>query len=197
MWAPFEDQAEWNLACWLIKNVGQKSIDEYLKLPIVSSNNLVFHIQTKLYLKIQQHVQLSFHNTYSFLKKINELPSGPEWICNVVDVTGDCNGEDGMLMRKQLELWHHDPVKCIQDLIGNPAFCDHLVYGPEHLYADSQGVNHIIDETWTADWWWNTQASVKVYIILDSVAYMEFDYRKIYQWAQQLLSSFLLQIRLS
>ncbi|KAF8223722.1 hypothetical protein L208DRAFT_1315423, partial [Tricholoma matsutake] len=150
-WAPFEDQAEWDLACWLIKNVGQKSIDEYLKLPIVSLDNLVFRIQTKLYLKIQQHAQLSFHNTYSFLKKIDKLPSGPEWTCDVIDVTGDHEGEDGMLMREQLELWHCDPVECIQDLIGNPAFHDHLADRPEHVYADSRGGNCIIDKTWTAD----------------------------------------------
>lgn len=36
-WAPFDNQEEWDLAQWLMKNVGQKSIDEYLKLPIVSS----------------------------------------------------------------------------------------------------------------------------------------------------------------
>ena len=35
-WAPFRNQKEWELVQWLIKNVGQKSIDEYLKLPIAS-----------------------------------------------------------------------------------------------------------------------------------------------------------------
>lgn len=35
-WAPFDSQEEWDLAQWLMKNVGQKSIDQYLKLPIVS-----------------------------------------------------------------------------------------------------------------------------------------------------------------
>ena len=35
-WAPFENQKEWDLAWWLIKNVGQTSIDEFLRLPIVS-----------------------------------------------------------------------------------------------------------------------------------------------------------------
>jgi hypothetical protein len=35
-WAPFESREEWELATWLMKNVGQKSTDEYLKLPIVS-----------------------------------------------------------------------------------------------------------------------------------------------------------------
>ena len=35
-WVPFEDQDEWELAEWLMMNVGQNAMDKYLKLPIVS-----------------------------------------------------------------------------------------------------------------------------------------------------------------
>ena len=35
-WAPFEDEEEWQLVEWLIRNVGQKQTDCFLKLPIVS-----------------------------------------------------------------------------------------------------------------------------------------------------------------
>jgi hypothetical protein len=35
-WEPFASKEEWELAGWLMKNVGQKSTDEYLKLQIVS-----------------------------------------------------------------------------------------------------------------------------------------------------------------
>jgi hypothetical protein len=35
-WEPFASEEEWDLTKWLIKNVGQRSTDEYLKLPIVS-----------------------------------------------------------------------------------------------------------------------------------------------------------------
>jgi hypothetical protein len=35
-WGPFEDEDEWRLAEWLIRNVGQKQTDIFLKLPIVS-----------------------------------------------------------------------------------------------------------------------------------------------------------------
>ena len=35
-WSPFEDEDEWRLAEWLIRNVGQKQTDIFLKLPIVS-----------------------------------------------------------------------------------------------------------------------------------------------------------------
>jgi hypothetical protein len=35
-WAPFENEEEWELAHWLMKNVGQTKTDDFLKLPIVS-----------------------------------------------------------------------------------------------------------------------------------------------------------------
>ena len=35
VWGPFADEAEWELAEWLLRNVGQKQSDAYLKLPIV------------------------------------------------------------------------------------------------------------------------------------------------------------------
>jgi hypothetical protein len=35
-WGPFEDQDEWELAKWLIKNVGHKQINAFLNLKIVS-----------------------------------------------------------------------------------------------------------------------------------------------------------------
>ena len=35
-WTPFKDEDEWQLAEWLIWNVGQKQTDDFLKLPIVS-----------------------------------------------------------------------------------------------------------------------------------------------------------------
>ena len=34
-WGPFDSEEEWELAEWLIRNVGQKQTDAFLKLPIV------------------------------------------------------------------------------------------------------------------------------------------------------------------
>ncbi|KAG6821782.1 hypothetical protein H0H92_000911, partial [Tricholoma furcatifolium] len=61
-WAPFAGEEEWELATWLMKHVGQKSTDEYLKLPIVRNAG-----------------NLSFQNNYTFLQKVDALPTGPEW----------------------------------------------------------------------------------------------------------------------
>ena len=35
-WTPFHNEKEWELAQWLIKNVGHKSMDKFLRLSIVS-----------------------------------------------------------------------------------------------------------------------------------------------------------------
>ncbi|KAF8233248.1 hypothetical protein L208DRAFT_1267596, partial [Tricholoma matsutake] len=110
-WAPFASQEEWDLSQWLMKNVGQNSIDEYLKLPIVSTQYAAIN-------STRECSGLSFHNTYSFLKKIDQLLTGPEWICDSVAVDGDCAGEDGKMMSEDLELWRCDPVECIQELLG-------------------------------------------------------------------------------
>ena len=35
-WTPFQDEEEWELAHWLMLNVGQNATDKFLRLPIVS-----------------------------------------------------------------------------------------------------------------------------------------------------------------
>lgn len=77
----------------------------------------------------------------------------------MIDVVGDVVAEDGSTRREQLELWRRDPVECVMELIGNPAFRDAMAYVPERAYADSEGKNRIYDEMWTADWWWDVQVS--------------------------------------
>jgi hypothetical protein len=40
---------------------------------------------------------------YSFLKKIDQLPTGPEWVCESVKVDGDHTGEASKMMFEELE----------------------------------------------------------------------------------------------
>ncbi|KAG6839374.1 hypothetical protein C0991_003198 [Blastosporella zonata] len=140
LWEPFESEEEWELAMWLLKNVGQKSTDEYLKLPIIRNAG-----------------NLSFQNNYMFLKKVDALPTGPEWHCEVVTVRGDRLGEDGRFMTEDLELWFRNPVECVKELIGNPAFEKMMAYLPEQVFQDPACQERIYDEMWTGDWWWNLQ----------------------------------------
>lgn len=158
-WAPFASEQEWALAIWLMKNVGQKSTDEFLKLQIVSILCLPFikkWILTKIE-EINSKEKLSFYNSYSFLKKVDQLPTGPEWKCSIIKVSGDVLDEDGKTRSEQLELWYCDPIECIKELIGNPAFKDYISYVPERVYMDKEGKVRVFDEMWTGDWWWEIQ----------------------------------------
>ena len=60
-------------------------------------------------------------------------------------------------MTEEVELWRRDPIECIRELIGDPAFKDSLSYTPEKVYADAEGRERVYDEMWTGDWWWDVQ----------------------------------------
>lgn len=80
------------------------------------------------------------------------------------EITGDEPDERDPTKKRTevVELWRRDPVDCIRELIGNPAFRDSMRYAPERLYKDKNGKNQVFDEMWTGDWWWKTQVSCKV-----------------------------------
>lgn len=88
------------------------------------------------------------------MKKIDKLPTGPEWFCD--NVVGDVNGPNGEPLTEELELWRRDPVDCCRELMGNPAFEDFMAYEPVRMTRD--GVRYY-GEMNTSDWWWNAQVS--------------------------------------
>ena len=102
---------------------------------------------------------VSFENMHSFLKHVDSLYAGPGWICQTIDVEGDVVSKNGTKKWEMLELWQRDPVECVEELIGNPALRGMMAYVPEHVDADAKGENHIYDEMWTGEWWWETQVS--------------------------------------
>ena len=91
------------------------------------------------------------------MKKVDKLPIGPKWNCSLIKVDGDLLDDDGNTMSEQLELWFRDPVECVKELIGNPAFKDRISYVPERVYTDDEGKVRVYDEMWTGTWWWDTQ----------------------------------------
>ena len=62
-------------------------------------------------------------------------------------------------MVEELELWHRNPLECIQELISNPSFKDNIMFKPTKFFTNEACTNHIIDEAWIANWWWKTQVS--------------------------------------
>lgn len=70
---------------------------------------------------------------------------------------GDQSDEEGRTS-ESLEVWARDPLECIKELIGNPAFADHMEYSPKRLWkGPKRHGRRVFNEAWTADWWWKTQ----------------------------------------
>ncbi|KAI5987799.1 hypothetical protein EDC04DRAFT_2993988 [Pisolithus marmoratus] len=113
VYSPFKDCKEWKLAQWLINNVNQWATDDFLKLQVI----------------------------------VDKLPTSPEWKCELVhtygdveDIGHDLKGEEDPIMDgEEMELWMHNPVTCIRELIRNPAFHGDIAYTPEKVYTDCQG----------------------------------------------------------
>ncbi|KAG6807396.1 hypothetical protein H0H92_007747 [Tricholoma furcatifolium] len=72
-WSPFASYEDWKLAKWVMTaGISQAKIDSLLALP-----------------SIFKKAKPSFHNARSLLKLIDALPHGPEFKCQVLEITGD------------------------------------------------------------------------------------------------------------
>ncbi|KAK0220172.1 hypothetical protein IW262DRAFT_1448538 [Armillaria fumosa] len=128
IWGPFADEDDWEMAKWLIKHVGQQVADDFLKLKMIVGK-----------------AQPSYKNKDQLLDRIDSLPAR--------DLT---NGE-GQARTEELELWYRDPVECIWELMENPALRDSMKYTPEHVVLNQACEVDVINEMWTASWWWELQ----------------------------------------
>ncbi|KAK6980949.1 hypothetical protein R3P38DRAFT_3294138 [Favolaschia claudopus] len=142
-WAPFETREEWELAQWLMTSgISQGKMDELLKLKAV-----------------REKINPSYHNSRSFYQRIDALPRGPGWKCELFSLTGDEVDGKGRPKTEVVELWYRDPVECIKELLGNPLFKDQG-YEPCRLFkkfVNEKLENRKFSEMWTADFWWEVQ----------------------------------------
>jgi hypothetical protein len=73
---------------------------------------------------------------------VDGLPTGgPEWTCDIITIASDAMDEEGETLTEDVELWRRNPVKCVQELMGNAAFKDVMAFTPEKVFADAEGKN--------------------------------------------------------
>ena len=75
------------------------------------------------------------------------------------ELEGDKLDEEENPKKEVIELWRRNPVECVKELMGNPAFRDVMRYAPERVYDDEDGKSRVYNEMWPGDWWWNLQVS--------------------------------------
>jgi hypothetical protein len=121
-------------------------------------------IKLNLTCQTKKQTQPSYLSNYLLLKKIDSLPAKPGWKYKTIKVKGDAIGVDGKPATKSIELWFRDPIECMQGLIGNPTFREHMSYVPQKVFTSRSGTTRIYDETWTGDWWWTMQVREQVFV---------------------------------
>ena len=111
--------------------------------------------------QIQNSSCVSFHNSHSLFQKIDALPSGPRWSCELFEVEGDVLNESGAPRTETVELWRRNPIESIQELIGNPEFKHYMKYAPYRLYMDESGTDQCWDKMATGSCWWDIQVRLR------------------------------------
>lgn len=154
---PFKSESDWRFAEWAAKNLGQGQTNEMLELEFVSEFVRLF-ATSGIDVPFPQIKESdpSFHNARKLFQKIDSLPEGPGWIRDIIEVDTGYNA-DGSPRKEEVQLWRRDPVECIAQLIGDPAFDGHIAYGPEKTFVDDEGKTRCYSEMWTGNWWWETQ----------------------------------------
>ena len=71
------------------------------------------YVILKTYKQTKDRSGLSFKNKRAFFRKIDSLPRGPGWECEIFEATGDEVDEKGQPRKEVFELWKRNPVDCI------------------------------------------------------------------------------------
>lgn len=88
------------------------------------------------------------------MEAIDTLPTGPKWNVQEITLKGELGEED-------VEFYYRDALECVEELMGNPMFKEHMKYAPErHWKGGKRAKNRQYNECWTGDWWWKIQVSL-------------------------------------
>lgn len=134
---------------------------------------------------------LSFNNKRTFFQKVDSLPQGPGWQCEVFESKGDLLDATGKPQIEYLELWKRNPVECVEELISNPLFRDHMKYAAEQIFEDCFGENRMFNEMWTGERWEELQVSTEKSKSSPETRSCNFRYRNSYRKVLHLLLAFL------
>ncbi|KAG2357812.1 hypothetical protein BDR07DRAFT_1296735, partial [Suillus spraguei] len=113
---PFVDQAEWQLAKFLVQQLTQTDINRFLKLD---------------WCRFKSRHSPSFKSADQLFGWIDALPSGPEWQSMTLEFTN-------YTTEWPIKLIWRDGLEVIKDLFANPIFSNHMMYDPHIVMTGSE-----------------------------------------------------------
>ncbi|KAG1861251.1 hypothetical protein F4604DRAFT_1882465 [Suillus subluteus] len=128
-WYPFDGPGEWSLAKFLVENLTQTQIDQFLKLD-----------WTRERPAFKSKDELFFY--------LDLLPGrGPKWQCTEFRLKG-YESEQPIYL-----IWR-DALEVAKQLFANPVYANHMCYDPHKVYNRTE---REIGEFWTTDEAWTLQ----------------------------------------
>ncbi|KAG1888129.1 hypothetical protein F4604DRAFT_1916048 [Suillus subluteus] len=133
-WYPFDGPGEWSLVKFLVENLSQTQIEQFLKLE---------------WFKTRERPQ--FKSKDELFYYLEQLPGhGPKWQCTEFCLKG-------YKTKQPIHLIWRDGLEVVKQLFSNPVYANHMCYDPHHIY---NGQECEIGEFWTSDDAWNIQACI-------------------------------------
>jgi len=137
--SPFSCEEESRLAHWCVKhNLSRAAINELIRNPMMATvSNFT-----------SSHALFKRLNKMCYAMGIDSWRSGNVCYNRLADPN---NLHDDDYTR----FIYHNPVQCIEFLVQQPAFRDHMLYAPAKEFNDAD--ERIYSEVKSSDWWWNEQ----------------------------------------
>lgn len=138
-WAPFDNEKEFRFAEWVVKHrISKTAVDELLKSPAFGGNH-TFTSAYSLFKKLDNMVyELGMHTWKTGKVSFNRSDTG-----NRISTTA------------YTSFYYRNPVTCIEFLLRQSAYKEHMTYAPVREYNDEN--ERVYSELHTGDWWWRMQ----------------------------------------
>ncbi|KAH0838793.1 hypothetical protein J3R83DRAFT_7187 [Lanmaoa asiatica] len=121
LYFPFALCKEWQFALWLLCS----------RLSLTAINLL-------LALDILQDILLSFHTGKQLHPQAEVLPSGPAWLCEIMEP--ECP------TKQLIQFFCCRPLECLQSLLSHPLLAQHISFVPCQVWTSAAKICHIYEE---------------------------------------------------
>ena len=135
-WYPFCNEKEYRFAEWVVKHrISKTAVDELLKSPAIQGDH-------------------TFRSAYLLFKKIDNMTYDlgmHTWKSGRVSFDRSNQNAGNQLT----QFYYRDPVPCIEFLLRQTAYKEHMTYAPVKEYNEQN--ERVYLELHTGDWWWRMQ----------------------------------------
>ncbi|KIY61666.1 hypothetical protein CYLTODRAFT_495138 [Cylindrobasidium torrendii FP15055 ss-10] len=131
---PFASKLDWEVAKWMVsEGIAHSAFDRLLQID-----------------GVKEKLGLSFKNTAGVHRTLEDVPRrAGKW--HIKHLTFPDREDDPFILR------HRDILEAVKALWGDPKFAGRIVYRPSKVFTDRGKKHRIVNEMWTAEWWWQVQ----------------------------------------